>query len=248
MIGPYLPDILRHRGVPLDFIISDMYLTTTGIFGIPLGVSTDFVFLFVLFGALLDKAGGGKYFIDIAFSTLGHLSRRAGQSRGDGLGLTGMVSGSSIANTVTTGTFTIPLMKRRTARLQGRGRRSRRVHQRAVDAPDHGRRRLHHGRDSRPPLSRCGAGGASPGAHLLSGAVLRRPHGIHEAGHQGHPRSEAAAFARTFVRRDATFIIPLGVLLFFWSSCGARPSPRRCWPYNPWWLSCSSSGRSSPCF
>jgi TRAP transporter 4TM/12TM fusion protein len=110
--GPYLPDVLRHRGVPLDFIISDMYLTTTGIFGVPLGVSTDFVFLFVLFGALLDKAGGGKYFIDIAFSALG--TYRGGPAKASVLasGLTGMVSGSSIANTVTTGTFTIPLMKR----------------------------------------------------------------------------------------------------------------------------------------
>jgi TRAP transporter 4TM/12TM fusion protein len=110
--GPYLPDVLRHRGVPLDFIISDMYLTTTGIFGVPLGVSTDFVFLFVLFGALLDKAGGGKYFIDVAFSALG--TYRGGPAKASVLasGLTGMVSGSSIANTVTTGTFTIPLMKR----------------------------------------------------------------------------------------------------------------------------------------
>jgi TRAP transporter 4TM/12TM fusion protein len=110
--GPYLPDILRHRGVPLSLIISDMYLTTTGIFGVPLGVSTDFVFLFVLFGALLDKAGGGKYFIDIAFSALG--TYRGGPAKASVLasGLTGLVSGSSIANTVTTGTFTIPLMKK----------------------------------------------------------------------------------------------------------------------------------------
>jgi TRAP-type uncharacterized transport system fused permease subunit len=71
-IGPYLPEVIRHRGLPLDFIISDMYLTTTGIFGVPLGVSVGFVFLFVLFGALLDKAGGGKYFIDVAFSVLGN--------------------------------------------------------------------------------------------------------------------------------------------------------------------------------
>jgi TRAP transporter 4TM/12TM fusion protein len=110
--GPYLPEILRHRGLPLDFIISDMYLTTTGIFGVPLGVSTDFVFLFVLFGALLDKAGGGKYFIDIAFSALG--TYRGGPAKASVMasGLTGLVSGSSIANTVTTGTFTIPLMKK----------------------------------------------------------------------------------------------------------------------------------------
>lgn len=112
VIGPHLPEILRHRGVPLDFIISDMYLTTTGIFGVPLGVSTDFVFLFVLFGALLDRAGGGKYFIDVAFSALG--TYRGGPAKAAVLasGLTGLVSGSSIANTVTTGTFTIPLMKK----------------------------------------------------------------------------------------------------------------------------------------
>jgi TRAP transporter 4TM/12TM fusion protein len=112
IIGPYLPEILRHRGVPMDFIISDMYLTTTGIFGVPLGVSTDFVFLFVLFGALLDKAGGGKYFIDVAFSALGTFKGGPAKAAVMASGLTGLVSGSSIANTVTTGTFTIPLMKK----------------------------------------------------------------------------------------------------------------------------------------
>ena len=112
MVGPYLPEILRHRGAPLDFIISDMYLTTTGIFGVPLGVSTDFVFLFVLFGALLDKAGGGKYFIDIAFSVLGTFRGGPAKASVMASGLTGLISGSSIANTVTTGTFTIPLMKK----------------------------------------------------------------------------------------------------------------------------------------
>ena len=111
-IGPYLPEVLRHRGLPLDFIISDMYLTTTGIFGVPLGVSTSFVFLFVLFGALLDKAGGGKYFIDVAFSALGNYKGGPAKAAVMASGLTGMVSGSSIANTVTTGTFTIPLMKK----------------------------------------------------------------------------------------------------------------------------------------
>ncbi|MFP4452795.1 MAG: TRAP transporter permease [Desulfobacterales bacterium] len=110
--GPYMPEILRHRGMPLDFVISDMYLSTTGIFGVPLGVSTDFVFLFVLFGALLDKAGGGKYFIDVAFSALGTYRGGPAKAAVVASGLTGIVSGSSIANTVTTGTFTIPLMKK----------------------------------------------------------------------------------------------------------------------------------------
>ncbi len=112
IVGPHLPEILRHRGVPMDFIISDMYLTTTGIFGVPLGVSTDFVFLFVLFGALLDRAGGGKYFIDVAFSALGTFRGGPAKAAVMASGLTGLVSGSSIANTVTTGTFTIPLMKK----------------------------------------------------------------------------------------------------------------------------------------
>lgn len=112
ILGPYFPEILRHRGVPMDFIISDMYLTTTGIFGVPLGVSTDFVFLFVLFGAMLDKAGGGKYFIDVAFSALGTFRGGPAKASVVASGLTGLVSGSSIANTVTTGTFTIPLMKK----------------------------------------------------------------------------------------------------------------------------------------
>ncbi|MFP4393428.1 MAG: TRAP transporter permease [Desulfohalobiaceae bacterium] len=111
-VGPYMPEILRHRGMPLDFVISDMYLSTTGIFGVPLGVSTDFVFLFVLFGALLDKAGGGKYFIDVAFSALGTYRGGPAKAAVAASGLTGFVSGSSIANTVTTGTFTIPLMKK----------------------------------------------------------------------------------------------------------------------------------------
>lgn len=111
-VGPYLPEFLRHRGIPLDFVINDMYLSDTGIFGVPLGVSTSFVFLFVLFGALLDKAGAGKYFIDVAFAGLGGLRGGPAKAAIVASGLTGLVSGSSIANTVTTGTFTIPLMKK----------------------------------------------------------------------------------------------------------------------------------------
>jgi TRAP transporter 4TM/12TM fusion protein len=107
-----MPDILRHRGIPLDFFINDMYMSTTGIFGIPLGVSTSFVFLFVLFGALLDKAGAGKYFIDVAFAGLGHRTGGPAKAAVVASGLSGLVSGSSIANVVTTGTFTIPLMKK----------------------------------------------------------------------------------------------------------------------------------------
>lgn len=108
----FIPDLIRHKGQSLNKIAGHQWLTTEGVFGIALGVSTSFVFLFVLFGSLLDKAGAGNYFIKLAFSLLGHL--RGGPAKAAVLasGMTGLISGSSIANTVTTGTFTIPLMKR----------------------------------------------------------------------------------------------------------------------------------------
>ncbi|MBT3399292.1 MAG: TRAP transporter permease [Rhodospirillaceae bacterium] len=109
---PWVPDLLRYRGTTFEFFVSEMYLTDTSIFGVPLGVSTSFVFLFVLFGALLDRAGAGKYFIDVAFSGLGHKIGGPAKAAVVASGLSGLVSGSSIANVVTTGTFTIPLMKK----------------------------------------------------------------------------------------------------------------------------------------
>lgn len=110
--GPYMPGLLAHRGVSFTALANHQWITTEGVFGIALGVSTSFVFLFVLFGALLERAGAGHYFIQLAFSLLGHL--RGGPAKAAVLssGLTGMISGSSIANVVTTGTFTIPMMKR----------------------------------------------------------------------------------------------------------------------------------------
>jgi TRAP transporter 4TM/12TM fusion protein len=110
--GNMAPDLIAWKGASFSRAMSHMWITTEGVFGIALGVSTSFVFLFVLFGALLDRAGAGHYFIQVAFSLLGHM--RGGPAKAAVLasGMTGLVSGSSIANTVTTGTFTIPLMKR----------------------------------------------------------------------------------------------------------------------------------------
>lgn len=110
--GPYMPDILAHQGASFNKIINHMLLTTEGIYGVPLRVSASFVFLFVLFGALLEKAGAGRYFIRLAYASLGAHRGGPGKAAVAASGLTGMISGSSIANTVTTGTFTIPLMKR----------------------------------------------------------------------------------------------------------------------------------------
>jgi len=112
LLGPYMPGILAHRGVSLYGLINHQWLTAQGVFGIALGVSTSFVFLFVLFGALLDKAGAGNYFIKLAFSLLGHYKGGPAKAAVVASGMTGLISGSSIANTVTTGTFTIPMMKR----------------------------------------------------------------------------------------------------------------------------------------
>ncbi|QUM75903.1 TRAP transporter permease [Moritella sp. 24] len=110
--GPYMPDIIAHKGASLNKTMSHQWLTTEGVFGVAVGVSTSFVFLFVLFGSLLDKAGAGNYFIKVAFSLLGHMRGGPAKAAVVASGLSGLVSGSSIANVVTTGTFTIPLMKR----------------------------------------------------------------------------------------------------------------------------------------
>ena len=107
-----VPDQIRWAGASLRKAMSHMWITSEGVFGIALGVSTKFVFLFVLFGALLDKAGAGNYFIKMAFGALGHLRGGPAKAAVVGSAATGLISGSSIANVVTTGTFTIPLMKR----------------------------------------------------------------------------------------------------------------------------------------
>ena len=108
----WLPDVIRWKGASLKKAMSHMWITSEGVFGIALGVSTKFVFLFVLFGALLSKAGAGNYFIKMAFGALGHLRGGPAKAAVVGSAATGLISGSSIANVVTTGTFTIPLMKR----------------------------------------------------------------------------------------------------------------------------------------
>ncbi len=111
-LGPHMPDMIAHKGASLGKGMSHLWLTTEGVFGVALGVSSGFIFLFVLFGALLETAGAGNYFIKSAISLLGHL--RGGPAKAAVLAsaATGVISGSSIANVVTTGTFTIPLMKR----------------------------------------------------------------------------------------------------------------------------------------
>jgi TRAP transporter 4TM/12TM fusion protein len=111
-LGPYLPDLFAFKGVSLRKYLSNISLTTEGIYGIPLGVSASIVYLFVLFGALLDKAGAGRFFTRLALALLGKYKGGPAKAAVVSSGATGLVSGSSIANIVTTGPFTIPLMKK----------------------------------------------------------------------------------------------------------------------------------------
>ena len=111
-VSEWMPTIISFKNASLSKVLNKLTMTTEGIYGVPLDVSANTVFLFVLFGAMLEKGGGGHYFTQLAYSALGRF--RGGPAKAAVLasGLTGMVNGSSIANTVTTGTFTIPLMKR----------------------------------------------------------------------------------------------------------------------------------------
>ena len=111
-LGPYAPGLLAWKGASFGAVADHQWLSTEGVFGIALGVSTDLVFLFVLFGALLEKAGAGNYFIKVAFSLMGHLRGGPAKAAVVASAMTGLISGSSIANVVTTGTFTIPMMRR----------------------------------------------------------------------------------------------------------------------------------------
>ena len=112
IFGQQMPDLIAHAGLSITRLVGYHWLGGEAIFGIPISVSVGFIFLFVLFGSILDAAGGGKYFLNLAFALVGKM--RGGPAKAAILasGLTGMISGSSVANTVTTGTFTIPIMKK----------------------------------------------------------------------------------------------------------------------------------------
>ena len=112
VFGQEMPDLISHQGLSITRFVGYHWFGGEAIFGIPISVSVSFIFLFVLFGATLDAAGGGKYFLNLAFALVGKM--RGGPAKAAILasGLTGLISGSSVANTVTTGTFTIPIMKR----------------------------------------------------------------------------------------------------------------------------------------
>lgn len=111
-LGPHLPEVVSHKGASLQRTLSHMWLTTEGVFGVALGVSVGYIFIFVLFGTLLDRAGAGNYMMQVSFALLGHLRGGPAKVAVVSSGLNGLIAGSSVSNVVSGGIFTIPLMKR----------------------------------------------------------------------------------------------------------------------------------------
>ncbi len=112
MAGRYMPDVIAHKGASLERMLSHQWLTTEGVFGVALGVSSGFIFIYVLFGSLLDRAGAGNYMMQVSMALLGHLRGGPAKVAVVSSGLNGLISGSSVSNVVSGGIFTIPLMKK----------------------------------------------------------------------------------------------------------------------------------------
>ncbi|MEJ2166507.1 MAG: TRAP transporter permease [Desulfobacterales bacterium] len=112
MYGPYMPELIIHKGYSIERISTTLWLTTEGIFGLPIGVAATFVYVFVLFGAVLEATGGGNFFIDLAYALTGRFSGGPAKTAVLASGFMGSVSGSAVGNVVATGSFTIPMMKR----------------------------------------------------------------------------------------------------------------------------------------
>ena len=110
--GPYMPDLFGHKGYGVERIATTLFLTTEGVFGLPIGVAATFVFVFVLFGAFLEVSGGGNFFIDLAYAVTGRFSGGPAKTSVIASGFMGSVSGSAVANVAATGSFTIPMMKK----------------------------------------------------------------------------------------------------------------------------------------
>src|SRR5690554_2532500 len=111
-LGPWLPEALAHRGASIERLVSHMWLTTEGVFGVAVGVSVSYIFIFVLLGSLLDRCGAGNYMMQVSFALLGHLRGGPAKVAVVSSAVNGIVSASSVANVVTGGIFTIPLMKK----------------------------------------------------------------------------------------------------------------------------------------
>jgi TRAP transporter 4TM/12TM fusion protein len=112
LLGPFMPEIIAHKGYDVSYITNYVAWTLEGIFGTPIGASVSFVTLYIIFGELLEKFGAGKFFIDLAYALTGGMKGGPAEAAVVSSALMGSINGSAVANVVTTGTFTIPLMKK----------------------------------------------------------------------------------------------------------------------------------------
>ena len=214
-IGPYLPDIFAHRGYSVRRVVDHLYLTMEGIFGVPLWVSSTFVFAFVLFGAILEKTGAMDYFMRLAFSLVGHTRGGPAKVAVVSSAFMGTISGSGIANVVTTGSVTIPLMKRLGFKPEIAG---------AIETAASGNGQL------MPPVMGAAAFIMAEflGISYLSVVVaailpavidqLALLGAVHllsvKFGLKGMPRKELPKFFPILIR-GTHFLVPLGVLLYY---------------------------------
>ena len=146
MYGAHMPDLIAHAGATFPELCTSIFYRSDGVFGIMANVLATYIILFVLFGAFLERCGAQKFFIDFPLAAVGHKVGGPAKVSVIASGLFGSISGSAIANTVSTGTFTIPMMKKAGFKPHvAGGIRAGGLHRRHVHAPDHGRGRLHHG-------------------------------------------------------------------------------------------------------
>ena len=195
-----MPDVLAHKGASLERMLSHQWLTTEGVFGVALGVSSGFIFIYVLFGSLLDRAGAGNYMMQVSMALLGHLRGGPAKVAVVSSGLNGLISGSSVSNVVSGGIFTIPLMKK--AGYGGVKAGAIETHE-LGERPDHaagdGRRRVPDGRVRRHPVHGDLQARLPAGDALVHLALLHRaPRGAED---RHASRSRRRASARRAARR-----------------------------------------------
>ena len=168
--GPYIPGIFGHRGMSVSHFVELEFISNPphGMFGLITGVTAEMVFYFIMFGAFLDRSGGGRLFTDFAYALTGRTRGGPAKAAVVSSSLFGTISGSAVGNVLITGTFTIPLMKRhRVPCPYGRSHRGGGVHRRATHAAGHGGRGLPPGPGGGCTLSRGGSGGRAAGGLVL---------------------------------------------------------------------------------
>ncbi len=214
-LGPYIPGLLGHKGYSLGRVISQMYLTTEGIFGVPLGVSASYIFLFIFLTSMLEKLGMGQFLLQLAMALMGRFTGGPAKVAVIASGFMGSINGSAVANVVGTGTFTIPLMKNNGYKPHFAG---------AVESC------ASSGGQLMPPIMGAAAFIIAeflgiPYIHVVVAAIIPAAlyymcviFGVHfeasRLGLTGLPKAELPS-ARKVLKEGWFFLIPLGVLIFF---------------------------------